>query len=61
MTKEMCSEKQDSVLDEIIDNAVGLPLESQRFLLILAKGMAFTRQCLSASVQPEVPDCHKAD
>lgn len=44
-------EKDDSVqqvkiLNELIENAMGLPIESQNLLLILAKGMAYTRDCL---------------
>lgn len=38
---------QGEVLRELMENAVGLPLESQKLLLILAKGMAYTRDCLT--------------
>ncbi|MCD7869219.1 MAG: hypothetical protein LUG59_01340 [Enterocloster clostridioformis] len=41
MQKE--EERQNRVLKEIIDNAKELPVESQNLLLILARGMVFTR------------------
>ena len=37
---------QPSILEQIIDGASQLPLENQRMLLVLAKGMAYTRSCL---------------
>ena len=34
------TETQNQIVDEIIDNAAALPIESQESLLLLAKGMA---------------------
>lgn len=39
--------QQTDILDELIDNASGLPVESQNLLLLLAKSMAYTRDCLT--------------
>lgn len=41
------SHDKNSILDEILENATELPVESQNLLLILAKGMAFTRYCIT--------------
>jgi len=38
--------QQVKILDELIDNAVGLPVESQDLLLMMAKAMRHTRNCL---------------
>ena len=47
-----------------IDNAKELPVESQNLLLILARGMVFTRNCMmrqNAADQPRMPpDEHSA-
>ena len=47
-----------------IDNAKELPVESQNLLLILARGMVFTRNCMmrqNAADQPRMPpDKHSA-
>ena len=32
------------MIDEIIENAVGLPIESQGMLLMMAKAMRYTRE-----------------
>lgn len=32
------------MLDEIIENAIGLPIESQGMLLMMAKAMKYTRE-----------------
>ena len=37
---------QGKVLDELIDNAIGLPVGSQDLLLMMAKAMRYTRNCL---------------
>ena len=37
---------QVKILDEIINNATGLPLESQDLLLMMAKAMRYTRDCI---------------
>lgn len=64
MTTQKEEERQERVLKEIIDNAKELPLESQNLLLILARGMAFTRNCImrqNAADQPRMPpDKHSA-
>lgn len=46
-----------NVLDELIDNAVGLPVGSQDLLLMMAKAMRHTRNCLIGDVseQPRKP------
>lgn len=45
---------QMEILDELIDNATGLPLESQELLLMMARGMAYTRECMGkAEVEEE--------
>lgn len=36
--------QQKKVIDEIIENAVGLPIESQGMLLMMAKAMRYTRE-----------------
>lgn len=41
------SDSQANLLEKILDNAIELPLESQNSLLMLAKGMAFTHECLT--------------
>ena len=49
---------QMNVLDEIIDNAIGLPVSSQDLLLMMAKAMRHTRNCLmqgDVSKQPRDP------
>ena len=72
MTMQKEEERQNRVLKEIIDNAKELPVESQNLLLILARGMVFTRNCmmrtkagapprLCAADQPRMPpDKHSA-
>lgn len=39
----MTAQKSTKVLDELIDNATELPLESQDWLLLIAKSMRYTR------------------
>ena len=46
MKEEDDSVQQVKILNELIENAMELPIESQNLLLILAKGMAYTRDCL---------------
>lgn len=58
MTMQKKEEQRDRILKEIIDNAKELPLESQNLLLILARGMAFTKNCMmrqNAADQPRMP------
>lgn len=52
------SVQQIKVLDELIDNAIDLPLDSQDMLLMLAKAMRRTRDCIigqDAVQQPRKP------
>lgn len=37
---------ESGLTGKIIDNAVGLPLESQKLLLMMAKSMKYTRDCI---------------
>lgn len=64
MTMQKEEERENRVLKEIIDNAKELPVESQNLLLILARGMVFTRNCMmrqNAADQPRMPpDEHSA-
>lgn len=46
------------LLDEIIDNAAELPLESQNWLLLIAKSMRYTRDCVIR--QSEAKQSHKS-
>lgn len=42
-------------MDEIIDNASELPLESQDWLLMMAKSMRYTRDCIVSKNEAEPP------
>lgn len=44
---------RETLLNEIIDNAAELPLESQNLLLMMAKAMAYTRRRLTAPGEGE--------
>lgn len=55
MTTQNSSIKQIKILDEIIDNAIGLPIESQDLLLMIAKAMRYTRDCISCKNEIEQP------
>lgn len=44
MITETSSTQRGKVLDEIIENAIGLPIESQGMLLMMAKAMKYTRE-----------------
>lgn len=46
MITEKKSDYKNSIVEEIIDNATELPMEEQSQLLMLAKGMAYTRNCI---------------
>jgi hypothetical protein len=52
---QLTSTKDVTVLDEIIDNASGLPLESQDWLLMIAKSMRYTRDCIVRKNKAEPP------
>lgn len=45
MTVKKCSNQSAAVLDEIIENAMELPVESQKLVLMIAKAMQYTRSC----------------
>lgn len=49
--------KQTKIADELIDSAVELPLENQELLLMMAKAMQYTRNCVShqSAVRPLSP------
>lgn len=46
LTKDTSSTEQEKVLDNIIENAIGLPLDNQEVLLLVAKSMRYTRECM---------------
>lgn len=46
MATQNNSTQQVKVLDEIIDNAIMLPAGSQDLLLMMAKAMRHTRDCM---------------
>lgn len=46
MTVQKSHKQQAGIADEIIDSAVGLPLENQELLLMMAKAMQYTRKCV---------------
>lgn len=46
MQAEKKSDYGNNIVEEIIDNATELPMEEQSQLLMLAKGMAYTRNCI---------------
>lgn len=52
---QLTSTKNVTVLDEIIDNASELPLESQDWLLMMAKSMRYTRDCIVSKNEAESP------
>lgn len=52
---QLTSIKNVTVLDEIIDNASELPLESQDWLLMMAKSMRYTRDCIVKKNEVESP------
>ena len=49
------SVKQTKILDDLIDNAVGLPIDSQNLLLMMAKAMRFTRECMTQKASDKQP------
>lgn len=46
LTKDTSSAEQGKVLDNIIENAVELPVDSLEVLLLVAKSMRYTRECI---------------
>lgn len=57
MAKRMDTAKtvKGTVLDEIIERAVGLSIENQNKLLMIAKAMRYTRDCVSSQYAAEEP------
>lgn len=53
MAMQLNSVNKVSVLDEIIDNAVELPIEGQDFLLMIAKSMRYTRDCVIRQIEAD--------
>lgn len=46
LTAQNSSVQQAKLLDEIIDNAIELPIGSQNLLLMMAKAMQYTHNCM---------------
>lgn len=46
LTRDTGSLEQGKALDDIIENAIGLPLDNQEVLLLIAKSMKYTRECI---------------
>lgn len=46
LTTQIEPGRQRTIADELIDNAIGLPVESQDLVLMMAKAMQHTRQCI---------------
>lgn len=62
MTTQNTSVQQVKVLDELIDNAIGLPVGSQDLLLMMAKAMRHTRDCMAkqdVAEQPRKPNVER--
>lgn len=55
METQNTSVQQVRVLDELIDNAIGLPVGSQDLLLMMAKAMRHTRDCITQQGVAEQP------
>lgn len=55
MTTQNTTVQQVKVLDELIDNAIGLPVGSQDLLLMMAKAMRHTRDCMTQQDVVEQP------
>lgn len=53
MTMQSESTQKIKILDEIIDNAIMLPVESQDLLLMMAKAMRHTRNCMAKKASIE--------
>lgn len=46
MSMQSDSKRQTKIADEIINNAIDLPVENQEILLMMAKAMQYTRNCM---------------
>lgn len=57
MTTQTSSANKAAIVNEIINNAVELPLESQNVILLIAKSMKYTRECVMR--QKETEECCK--
>lgn len=47
------SGRNAKVMDEIITNAAGFPIESQYMILMMAKAMKYTRDCVMRQLSAE--------
>ena len=61
MTEQNITVQKIKILDELIDNASGLPVGSQDLLLMMAKAMRHTRNCLTqeTSEAPRKPPVNR--
>lgn len=57
MAVQTSSTNKAAIINEIIDNAVELPLEGQNVVLLIAKSMKYTRECVMR--QKEAEKCRK--
>lgn len=57
MTLQTNSANKMAIVNEIINNAVELPLEGQNVILLIAKSMKYTRECMMR--QKEAEECFK--
>lgn len=55
MTLQTSSANKMAIVNEIINNAVELPLEGQNVILLIAKSMKYTRECMMK--QKEAEEC----
>ena len=53
LTMQDASGRNAKVMDEIIDNAAGFPVESQYMILMMAKAMKYTRDCVMRQLSSE--------
>lgn len=53
MAMQNASKGNTKIVDEIIDNAVGFPIESQYMILMMAKAMKYTRDCVMRQLAAE--------
>lgn len=57
MTTQTGSTNKAALVNEIINNAGELPLEGQNVVLLIAKSMKYTRECVMR--QKEAEECCK--
>lgn len=53
LTTQNASAEDTKIVDEIMENAAGLPIESQYMLLMMAKAMCYTRDCVIRQLAAE--------